>query len=288
MRDGRLARNQISRLFQIMLEVQRGAFPNAHELGRLCDVSPRTIYRDIQALQFAGIPVHYRGDRMGYGMGRAFHATPPALEQREFLAILWLTLGAAAGQSDSLGMCARVGLVKLVEAAPMELREPARALLALFDGDHEACGGSKPNGSGCTRLRLVEALSRRSPLRVRYRAGSTDVQTRLSPYRLTVREGVWWIAGRSSVHRRVVEVPIEHIQAWESLEGQVERPARMRLGARKGGVRRARSVRRTLGVVAASPNQDGRTPLGSDQAVDESNTLVTMPVVTARAHSSVG
>ncbi|HDE0432969.1 TPA: HTH domain-containing protein, partial [Staphylococcus aureus] len=49
---------KISRLISIILILNERKRVSAHELSELMEVSQRTIYRDIEAINIAGIPVY--------------------------------------------------------------------------------------------------------------------------------------------------------------------------------------------------------------------------------------
>jgi predicted DNA-binding transcriptional regulator YafY len=108
------SRFPISRLLQLIVHLQTGRCPNARRLGELCEVSTRTIYRDLATLADAGFPVVYRPDRQGYRIDRGLFLQSPRLEERELLALLLLTR--CASQDDDLGLrCdAMLGVDKLI------------------------------------------------------------------------------------------------------------------------------------------------------------------------------
>ena len=58
-------RSQLPRLLELIMAIQSDRFPNARVLAERCEVSRRTIYRDLETLAAAGIPVHYRPERQG-------------------------------------------------------------------------------------------------------------------------------------------------------------------------------------------------------------------------------
>src|SRR4051794_35530628 len=95
-------RAHLSRLFQIVLFLQTERFPNARELAERCEVSRRTVYRDIELLEAAGIPVRYRQDREGYHLARGFFMPPTGVDETEALALLVLARQWNVG--DGLGL----------------------------------------------------------------------------------------------------------------------------------------------------------------------------------------
>src|SRR4051812_37356779 len=115
-------RAQLPRLLELIMAIQSDRFPNARTLAERCEVSRRTIYRDLDALAAAGIPVHYRPDRQGYQLARTCALPLPSLDENEVLALLVLTRQWKGGAGFDLLRHARGGAVKLVQALPPEIR----------------------------------------------------------------------------------------------------------------------------------------------------------------------
>ena len=55
---------------QLLMILQSERFPNARRLAEACEVSRRTIYRDLAILEAAGIEVLYQPERQGYQLAR--------------------------------------------------------------------------------------------------------------------------------------------------------------------------------------------------------------------------
>ena len=76
----------LARLLQLIVLLQTEQCPNARRLADICEVSRRTIYRDLATLAGAGITIVYRPDRQGYELARDLFLQPPRLEEKEILA----------------------------------------------------------------------------------------------------------------------------------------------------------------------------------------------------------
>ena len=74
------------RLLRIVLELQGGRVPNARQLGLACDVSRRTIFRDLEAIELAGLAIEYDSLRRGYRLGGGTAFPPPAVDPNEVVA----------------------------------------------------------------------------------------------------------------------------------------------------------------------------------------------------------
>lgn len=94
-----------SRLFQIVYELMSGERMTAPELARRLEVSVRTIYRDVEALCQAGVPIA-TGQGQGGGIrlmdGFVLDRTLMSPDEQERLLLAVKALGNAAGDSGEL------------------------------------------------------------------------------------------------------------------------------------------------------------------------------------------
>ena len=65
-------RGQIIRMWRILLALRSRVARNTRDLAELCEVSRRTIFRDLRALSEAGVPVEYSMERQGYRLAPGF------------------------------------------------------------------------------------------------------------------------------------------------------------------------------------------------------------------------
>jgi predicted DNA-binding transcriptional regulator YafY len=197
-----VARSQLSRLIELILVLQRGRCVNAREMAERCGVSRRTIYRDLDALTLAGVPIRYRKDKQGYSLigDFAFDPATGAEVEAEALAI------AVAGRPN-VGFArmddARRGAARFVQALPPEPRQRMATLAEALVG---LAGVGNPSAdSAALHATLLQALKERRQVRLWCwdEAGHDTVSTKLSPYRLVFADDGWAAIGRSSLHREV-------------------------------------------------------------------------------------
>jgi proteasome accessory factor B len=181
-------------------------------LARLCEVSRRTIYRDIELLSSAGILVNYRADHQGYQLARSFSVPPPSLEEREALALLLLTRQWTGGDGLGLLRDARGAAAKVVQALPAEVRNRVmyRAEAIPFHPGADDADAARE----VIHDALLDGLARRRQLRIWYRDadGRTVESTKFSLYCLVRLRGIWCLIGRSSLHRDVRAIRVPRIQ----------------------------------------------------------------------------
>src|SRR4051812_17925907 len=206
------ARAQLPRLLELIMAIQSDRFPNARALAERCEVSRRTIYRDLDTLEAAGIPVHYRPDRQGYQLARSCAYQLPSLEENEILALLLLVRQWKGGAGLDLVRHARDGAVKLVQSLSPDARN--RVLTRAEPVPDETNSWPLPRERKLVYHATLDALSQRYQIRIWYPdAGEAEpITTKLSLYRLVLARGTWYVLGRSTLHRQVCVFRIPWIE----------------------------------------------------------------------------
>jgi proteasome accessory factor B len=207
-----LGRGQLTRLFRLVLLLQSDRLPNARELAQQCEVSRRTIYRDLEVLAEAGIPVRFRPERQGYQLAKGFFLPPVALDEKEALALLVLARQWNGGDGLGLQKHAWSGAVKLVQVLAPEIRDRVLAASDPFRIGPNPSRQLSERKAVCDAI--LEALARRRQLRVWYRIGdmTSEECTKLGLYRLLQRDRHWFMVGRTSLHRRVDVIGIHWVR----------------------------------------------------------------------------
>jgi predicted DNA-binding transcriptional regulator YafY len=237
----------LARLIQLIGLLQTERCPNARRLAEICEVSRRTIYRDLASLAEAGVSVLYRPDRQCYELEHHVFLQPTRLEEREALAILVLSRGWSS--ADELGQAALAAgaAVKLLQWFPDEARRRLLATSELVVGSPRAIRAAP--GPNAIHGLILAAMGERHQLRLSFREGSDmpATVTKFSIYRMTPIDGEWCLIGRSTLHRRVLEVPVSRVEHAESTGDSYEIPPRFQLDrflARERPGRESTPVRR--------------------------------------------
>jgi len=182
-----------SRLLSILTTLQARGRVTAPELAEACEVSVRTIYRDIDALAAAGIPVYAdRGAEGGYRLLDGYRVRLNGLSPPEAEALFMAGL---PGPAAALGLDAAMMAAqnKLMAALPANLRENAGRMRERFHLD-------APNWFGETEepvhLRAIAgALLRNNVVKIRYRSWRAEKHRRVGPLGLILKAGSWYLAG---------------------------------------------------------------------------------------------
>lgn len=229
------------RLLSILLLLQTKDGASAPELARRLEVSVRTIYRDIEALSAAGVPVWVeKGRKGGVRLLPGYRTEVPGLTGDEARALFVLT---ADGAYEALGLGGAIGsaLRKVMAALPAGHR-PAAELTSeriLVDPVRWMRGGDTAEVELGTLQRAVFA-DRRLRLSYRHSGVRAPRDYTVDPYGLVNKAGVWYlVADRDGEPRlfradRVVEAAVSDepvrrrrgqglAEVWSALREQVER-----------------------------------------------------------------
>src|SRR5690349_15109827 len=124
-----------SRLLSILLTLQARGRATAAELAETFEVSVRTIYRDIDELSGAGVPVYAeKGRNGGFRLLDGYRTRLTGLDRSEAEALFLAGLPGAAAQLGLGEALARMRL-KLLAALPEAARADAERIASRFHID---------------------------------------------------------------------------------------------------------------------------------------------------------
>jgi predicted DNA-binding transcriptional regulator YafY len=182
-----------SRMFSILTTLQARGQVTASELAEACEVSVRTIYRDIDALAAAGVPVYAdRGAEGGYRLLDGYRVRLNGLSEGEAEALFMAGL---PGPAAALGLDAAMmaAQTKLMAALPESLRPNARGMQQRFHLDAPGWFGETEEPK---HLRAIAgAVLRDNLIEIRYRSWKAEKRRRVAPLGLVLKGGNWYLAG---------------------------------------------------------------------------------------------
>ncbi|MFJ7203845.1 helix-turn-helix transcriptional regulator [Streptomyces sp. NPDC098789] len=182
-----------SRLLSILLLLQTRGRMTAARLAEELEVSVRTVYRDIDALLAAGVPLRAdAGHDGGYRLLEGYRTRLTGLNADEAEA-LFLTGVPGPAAELGLGTSLAAAQLKLRAALPPELRAQADRMRSRF---HLDAPGWYARDTGVPFLpQVADAVWRSRVIEVRYRRwkAPTDVDRRLEPYGLVLKAGRWYL-----------------------------------------------------------------------------------------------
>lgn len=224
-----VGRTQLARLLQLILALRAGRYPNARDLSEVCEVSRRTIYRDLETLELAGVPIRYVAERQGYELAVGFAFEPPRLTEAEARALLILSRSQGSGNRFGLNREAKTGAWKMLHALTGEGRARVQALAEQVEVRADLVGA--PADRTSVYETILQALVDHRQIRLWYHGpdGQTTIATKFSPYRLVLARTSWWLIGRSTLHRNVETIPVWRIMRVHATEDLAAIPPRFSL-----------------------------------------------------------
>ncbi|MFT3724121.1 MAG: WYL domain-containing protein [Hyphomonadaceae bacterium] len=214
-----------SRLLSILIMLQMRGRLSAEALSQEFEVSIRTIYRDIDQLSAAGVPVYAeRGRTGGFALHEGYRTRLTGLTPAEAEALL---LAGAGGAASDLGVGpeAAAAQLKLLASLPPDSGASAQRVASRFHLD--------PVG-WYVRIepleilpQLASALWQDRRIRIGYESWKDTVTRDLDPLGLVLKAGVWYLVAAAKSAPRTYRV--SNIRKLEILDDKASRPARFNL-----------------------------------------------------------
>ncbi|WP_296584939.1 YafY family protein [Xanthobacter sp.] len=216
-----------SRLLSILMVLQARGAVTAQALAEECEVSLRTIYRDIDALSAAGVPVYAeRGAGGGYRLLEGYRTRLNGLSAQEAQALFLSGLGDAA-TALGLGAVLAAAQTKVTAGLPANLRSAAARMRARF---HLDAPGWFYEAEEPPFLQAVAAAAWEQHLiEICYQSWRAEKRRRVAPLGLVLKSGAWYLVG--AVDSSVRTYRISRIRELEPLAERFEPPAGFDLAA---------------------------------------------------------
>jgi predicted DNA-binding transcriptional regulator YafY len=218
--------NRTDRLLAIVLELQAHGSRRAEDLAATFEVSRRTVYRDVQALCEAGVPVVAEPGR-GYSLPAGYFLPPLRFSADE---ALMLILGAdvmAQSFDAEYRAAAESAARKIAGALPEERRAEVQALRSSLELI-EAAGISARAAEALRLLRRAVVRGQRVRLSYtsRYGAGGPgEATSRLAdPYGLVRIGGSWYLVAHCHLRGDIRNFRLDRIAGLELTDARFERP----------------------------------------------------------------
>ena len=190
---------RIHRLLRLLTLLQGGRRLDATQLQDELGVSRRTLFRDLNALRAADIPlVHRRGK--GYRISASYYLPPISLNAREVLGLMILARQATGRRNRPLFGEALSAIYKLIGAVPEPLRSVCAELVDQVHADPGPIFEQADDNTQSHFLVLQESISKRRPCRFVYQTPTDEgrVEGELHPLLLHEANRAWYIFARTS------------------------------------------------------------------------------------------
>lgn len=225
---------RITRLVRLLRMLQEGKGQNTAGLAQACGVNRRTIFRDLDTLRSAGVPLAFDAKAQRYSIPRGSFGPPADLTADEALS-LW-ALANSVGEQLQLPLfaSARAAIAKLernlTASERQRFRRAARSICFL------PAKVSNLMVKSAIYQSLIEAIAKRRVVQIEY-ASLTEwerIATKLRPYQLVFSQRAWQVVGRSSLHREIRVFNMARIESLKLLNQRFSIPRKFNMEQRIG------------------------------------------------------
>jgi predicted DNA-binding transcriptional regulator YafY len=186
-----------SRLLSLLLLLQTRGRMTARDLADELEVSVRTVYRDVESLSAAGVPVYAdRGPDGGYRLLEGYRTRLTGLTTGEAESLFLSGMPGPASQLG-LGDVVAAAELKLMAALPPDLRTRAARIRERFHLD--APGWFRAPDDVPHLQAVADAVWNQQRIRVEYRrwARPQQVERVLEPIGVVLKAGTWYLIARA-------------------------------------------------------------------------------------------
>jgi predicted DNA-binding transcriptional regulator YafY len=210
-----------SRLLSIMMLLQAKGRMSAEALADELEVSVRTIYRDIDQLSAAGVPVYADiGRNGGFALLDGWRTRLTGLTAPEARALF---LSGLPGPASELGLGDEVAAaeLKLLAALPADWQSEATRMSSRFHLDPKGWFSTGPRPEFLKAV--AEAVWTERRIWIKYDSWTQVSERLVEPLGLVLKGGVWYLVGRRENGMRTYR--LSQIQALTLTDERFERPA---------------------------------------------------------------
>ncbi|MEJ5185462.1 MAG: YafY family protein [Candidatus Geothermincolales bacterium] len=200
--------SKLWRIIKLFTLIEGNPGVKAKDLAERCEVSIRTIYRDIQLMKLAGIPLYYDD---GYRIAEGFFLPPLQLDLMETLSLLMGAELLARQKGTPFQRGIESAVQKIYASLPAGLREEARRESARFSPAWQ------PAVDYQRRLSILEvleeAIEEKRSVRIDYRAMSTGECTErlVDPYGFLFRSNGWYLVAHCHLRGEIKIFKVDRI-----------------------------------------------------------------------------
>ncbi len=203
--------NKTDRLLAIVLKLQSSGGMRAEDLAAFFETSKRTIYRDIQALSEAGVPV-VATPGQGYALVEGYFLPPLSFSSDEAIMLLLGAEYLAQNFDDRYRDGAKAAALKIEGVLPQNLAKEVGYLKGSFRMV------TQPIENPDLLKELRRAVLERKTIKFRYHGRAaepgheTATEREVDPYGLIFVEGIWYLPGFDHLRQDVRNFRLDRVE----------------------------------------------------------------------------
>ncbi len=225
--------DRVSRLLQLITLLQTRTGWDARSLSRELEISTRTLYRDLNTLEAAGIPCRSE-DGGGYRIQQGFFLPPVSLSASEVLGLMQLTRFVGPQRERPYHGHALSAIYKLISSVPEPLRSTCGEMLAHFSTLADPQLGTDRESEVFVQLQQAIGMGRACRLVYGSPVENGAMTLEFDPYLLHHVNRAWYVLGRSGLHDEVRMLKLIRIEELTLLTRVFDRPTGFTIDSKLG------------------------------------------------------
>ena len=220
---------RIHRLVGIIMLLGERKIIKAKELSDILEASDRTIYRDIDILCEAGIPiVSIPGPYGGFSFMEGYKINPEALCKNDVINLLLSTMGIGAGKNTDASQEIKNIAIKLESSVSEEYKREIKSAREKFFCDYDPWFGESREIKYIDEIK--KAVLNLKKIKIEYRKFAGESSNRIvRPYGAVVKNSEWYLAAYCESRKEIRIFKCSRIDSLEILEDTFEIPKDFKL-----------------------------------------------------------
>jgi predicted DNA-binding transcriptional regulator YafY len=210
--------SRVSRIIQILTALQSGQTYTVCDLATHLGVSRRTVFRDLQDLQRAGVPAHYDSKVGHYTIDSKFFFPPPDLTIQETLGLLLLVHKTRGLVRFPFMDSSLRAVLKIENHLSQKIKFFCNRVLEKISVKTHPMPNIRVSDK--IFLQLIEAILKKRIVNIDYYLPKQckNIVCDLSPYHLFYNDHMWYVLGKSDSHRQVCAFKLNRIRKLTILD----------------------------------------------------------------------
>lgn len=204
--------NRLNRLTSILIQLQSKRLTTAREIAERFEVTNRTIYRDIQTLRLAGVPIG-EDEGKGYFLVEGYQLPPVMLTTEEARALVTTSKILSYHTEASLNQNYQSALLKIKAVLPLKDKDKLEFL-------NSRIGFQQPWAPASSYLDTIQqSITESEKLRINYQAREEEQITEriIQPYAVYFSGAVWSTIAFCELRQELREFRLDRIRKLELL-----------------------------------------------------------------------
>jgi predicted DNA-binding transcriptional regulator YafY len=218
-----MASERVSRLVQLITLLQTRTGWDAESLATELGISTRTLFRDLNTLEQAGIPCRSE-DGGGYRIQHGFFLPPVALSASEVLGLMQLTRFIGNHRERPFHAHALSAIYKMITTVQEPLRGMCGQMLSSISVEPDPKLDAEGEASYFTQLQQSIDMGRACQITYEAVNGEGESTMLVEPYLLHHVNRAWYVLGKTDLHREVRMLKLVRIRSLELLTTRFKKP----------------------------------------------------------------